>query len=126
MPHHPKPFFKASRGRWYLQIGPKQFNLGPDEDEAFGKYHELMRRHAQGDIPETAPQPDALTVSELLDKFLDACRKDSAPRTFESYRDRLQSFVRHLKSQKRLALAADDFRPFCFAPVEPGKSLRSG
>jgi integrase len=112
MPHYPRPFFKASRGRWYLQIGPKQFNLGPDEDEAFKKYHEIMRQHADGVLPEATSQPDALTAVELFDKFLDACRKDSAPRTYESYRDRLQFFVRHLKEKKRLSLAADDLRPF--------------
>jgi integrase len=109
MAHRPKPFFKASRNRWYLQLGPRQYNLGPDEAEAFRQYHELMRGYGDGKVPE--PATDGPTVVELLDKFLDACQRDAARRTFESYRDRLQFFVKHLKANKRLALAAADLKP---------------
>jgi hypothetical protein len=35
MPHFPKPFFKKSRGVWYVEIDRHQYNLGPDRDEAF-------------------------------------------------------------------------------------------
>lgn len=112
MAHFPKPFFKTTRNRWYLQIGPKQFNLGPDEAEAFQQYHELMRQHGNGGVPEPQYATDALTVVELLDRFLENCQKESAERTFESYRDRLQFFTRHLKANKRLGLAADGLKPF--------------
>jgi hypothetical protein len=29
MSHYPKPFFRKSRGLWYVQIADKQHNLGP-------------------------------------------------------------------------------------------------
>lgn len=29
MAHYPKPFFRAPRGLWYVQIDGKQINLGP-------------------------------------------------------------------------------------------------
>ena len=44
MAHYPKPFFRAPRGRWYVQINGKQINLGPDKDAAFKAYHGLMQR----------------------------------------------------------------------------------
>ena len=44
MPHYPKPFFRAPRGLWYVQIDGRQVNLGPDRDEAFRRYHDLMAR----------------------------------------------------------------------------------
>ena len=42
MPHFPKPFFRTGRGVWYVEIDRRQINLGPDRDEAFRHYHELM------------------------------------------------------------------------------------
>jgi hypothetical protein len=35
MPHYPKPFFRKSRGLWYVQIDGKQHNLGPHQADAF-------------------------------------------------------------------------------------------
>ena len=57
MPHYPKPFFKPSRKTWYVQIGPRQHNLGPDRDEAFRRYHELMAEK---------PQPPAPTAGDSV------------------------------------------------------------
>jgi hypothetical protein len=40
MPLFRKPFFRASRGLWYLEIvRGKQVNLGRDRDAAFARYH---------------------------------------------------------------------------------------
>jgi len=44
VPHYPKPFFLAPRGLWYVQLDGHQINLGPDRDEAFRRYHDLMAR----------------------------------------------------------------------------------
>jgi hypothetical protein len=32
VPDYPKPFFRAPRGLWYVQIDGRQVNLGPDTD----------------------------------------------------------------------------------------------
>ena len=48
MPHYPKPFFRAPRGLWYVQLDGRQVNLGPDRDEAFRRYHDLMARPESG------------------------------------------------------------------------------
>ena len=91
MPHYPKPFFRAPRGLWYVQIDGRQVNLGPERDEAFRRYHDLMARGR--DRPEP-PAGDAAV--SILDAFLDWCQKHRAPRTYEWYREYLQSFARSI------------------------------
>ena len=44
--HIPTPFFRKSRSRWYVQINGRQINLGPDKEEAFRRYHQLMAEAA--------------------------------------------------------------------------------
>jgi hypothetical protein len=86
MPHFPKPFFKKGRGVWYVEIDRKQINLGPDRDEAFRRYHQLM----------TQPQARKVAADSVLgviDAFLDWCSKHRAAHTYRWYRDRLQEFA---------------------------------
>ena len=35
MTKFPKPFYRADRGLWYVQLDGKQIKLGPDRDNAF-------------------------------------------------------------------------------------------
>ncbi len=42
MAHFPKPFYRAYRSSWYVQLGGIQKNLGPEKVEAFRRYHALM------------------------------------------------------------------------------------
>ena len=86
MPHFPKPFFKKARGLWYVEINRKQINLGPDEEEAFRQYHQLM-----GQPQEIAVSPESLVA--IIDAFLEWTLKNRSPDTFEWYRYRLQRFV---------------------------------
>ena len=86
MSHFPKPFFRAPRGVWYVQINKKQHNLGPDRKRAFELYHDLMRQ----------PQPQRVaadSVVAIIDAFLDWCQKHRAPDTYVWYQSRLQLFV---------------------------------
>ena len=86
MPHFPKPFFKKARGVWYVEIERKQVNLGPDRDEAFRRYYQLM----------TQPRPTKVAADSVLgviDAFLEWCSKHRAPDTYRWYHDRLQEFV---------------------------------
>lgn len=86
MAHFPKPFFKKSRGLWYVEINRKQINLGPDKDEAFRQYHQLM-----GKPREQIVSNDLLV--DLIEAFLDWTHKNRAPDTYEWYRYRLQRFA---------------------------------
>src|SRR4051812_47893155 len=84
MPHFPKPWFRQDRGLWYVQMHGRQYNLGRDREKAFARYAELL----------TAPAPvHADLVAGVIDGFLAWCERHRAPRTYEWYRDHLQSFL---------------------------------
>ena len=87
MAHFPKPFFKKARKSWYVQINQKQVKLGPDRDEAFCQYHQLMQRPAEA----VTTSPESLVG--IIDAFLDWTNRNRAPDTYEWYRHRLQRFV---------------------------------
>ena len=116
MPHHPKPFFRSGRG-WYVQIGKQQIKLanGPKnsqtEAEAWEHYHALMTERA-GTTPTSSRTTvsSGLAVAEVLDKYLDWCRKHRSARTHGWYHDHLQNFVDHLGDNARLPALA--LRPF--------------
>ncbi len=87
----PKPFYRTARKAWFVQLGDKQIKLGLDRDAAFRRYHELMGQ------PEAPPPPVAsASVVGVLDAFLDWCQKHEAARTYDWYRDYLESFARTL------------------------------
>jgi hypothetical protein len=66
VPRYSKPFFRAPRGLWYVQINGRQVKLGPDRDEAFRRYPDLMARAR--DEPESSTGDSVVSV---LDAFLD-------------------------------------------------------
>jgi len=106
MAEPPKPFFKASRGTWYLEINRRQINLGPDEHEAWKKYFQIM-----ADPPKAKPKfrkAPTGSVVEILDKFLTWCKDNRAQETYEWYQWRLQSFARHIGTKLR----ADQLKHF--------------
>jgi integrase/recombinase XerC len=113
MSHHPKPFFRTGRG-WFLQLGKQQMKLadGPDtvesKDAAWQRYHELMAERAKA-TPQAA-KPDAITVVEVLDKYLAWCRAHRAERTYEWYHDHIQGFINHAGEVVRQP--ATDLKPF--------------
>ena len=100
MSHYPKPFFKKARGLWYVEINRKQINLGPDREEAFRQYHQLMTR------PREQPVSPEMLAS-IIDAYLDWVQKNRAAETYEWYRYRLQRFVTKYPEMRVAAL-----RPF--------------
>jgi integrase len=100
MPHFPKPFFKKSRGLWYVEVDRRQINLGPDRAEAFRRYHALMREPQTHTVCPTA-------WAAIVDLFLDWVQKHRSPETFEWYRYRLERFC-----QRYPNLRAADIRPY--------------
>lgn len=100
MPRFPKPFYREDRNLWYVQIAGKQHNLGSDKDEAFRRYHLLMQ----------APKPVASTlVVGIIDGFLDWTQEHRAPRTFDWYKDHLQSFIDSLVDKQ---IKTADLKPY--------------
>jgi hypothetical protein len=100
MPHFPKPFFKKSRGVWYVEIDRHQYNLGPDRDEAFRQYYQLM-----GQPRERRVSPESLTG--IVDAFLEWVERNRSPDTYEWYRYRLQRFIDRYPD-----LRASELRPY--------------
>lgn len=106
MQKFPKPFFRQQRQRWYVQIRGKQINLGPDRDEAFRLYHEMM---GNGTKPKSSISiVPGETVVGLIDTFLDWCFKHKAERTYDWYVEKSTSFVRTLPA----GLTVDQLKPF--------------
>lgn len=104
MPHFPKPFYRKARRRWYVEINGKQINLGPDQEEAFQQYHELM---ASPEPVIFKPADPGQPVAALCDRFLEWVQNHRAEPTYEAYRYRLQRFV-----DRYPELTVDELRPF--------------
>jgi hypothetical protein len=101
---HPEPFFRTARNAWYIQIGSRQIKLGPDKEEAFRKYHQLMA--APQEIP--APATTSTLVVFVVDGFLEFVQKNLAADTYRWYADRLNEFCRFIAP----TLKVKELRPF--------------
>ena len=56
----PKPWFRDDRQTWFVTIRGERHNLGPDEQEAKRRFHQLM---AEKPKPKPVPKLDALSVA---------------------------------------------------------------
>lgn len=101
MAHFPKPFFRPRKNRWYVQLSGKQINLGADKDEAFRRYYDVMADSKKPVPPVVVPKDPPLVT--VLDAFLDWCRSHRELRTFEAYKERIQSFLDFLPDKTILA-----------------------
>ncbi len=98
----PKPFFRKSRQRWYLQLGTKQIDLGPSEREAMAKYFAIMAE-TTGKAPVVTAEA---TVEELTQAFLVWVRRNRESGTARWYSDFLTGF-----SEVWGSLKVADLRP---------------
>jgi integrase/recombinase XerC len=106
MAHFPKPWFRAARGVWYVQIGGRQINLGGDREAAFAEYHRLMGRHRPGEGP---PQDEAAPpVVNVLARFRAWVEANRSAATLRLYDERLQSFIDSLVNQR---LTVEQLKP---------------
>lgn len=76
MPHFPKPWFRKTRGVWMVQVGGVQHNLGANREQAFQRYHDLMRQPV---APKKVPNE---SVVGAIDKYLDWCKEHQSEVTF--------------------------------------------
>ena len=90
MPHFPKPFYRASRDLYYVQLNGKQINLGRDKDEAYRRYHQILASETDDTV---VVEPENASIAVLCDMFLEWVEKHLAPATYGWYQPRLQSFV---------------------------------
>jgi len=113
MKKFPKPWFRPQRGVWYVTLDGKQHNLGPDKDEAFQRYHELMSK----------PRERVLTdsVASICDSFLEWVQKHQAPDTYRWYKDRLQAILNAIPS-----LRVSQLRPYHIQQFVDGLDVSGG
>ncbi|MBW3539087.1 MAG: tyrosine-type recombinase/integrase [Planctomycetes bacterium] len=96
----PKPWFRPSRGCWYITLDGRQHNLGAcEESEAWVRADALKRQR-----PNVSPE----AVVALIDAYLDWCQKHRAAETYRWYLDRLQSFAKTIEAD----LTVSDLKPF--------------
>ena len=122
MARKPSPWYWPERNAWFTILTGQRHPLGDHPSDLplplkrKGKwvippsiekqFHSLL---AAPEVRTIALTTSGLSVSELFDKFLDWTQKNKAARTFEWYRDHLQSFLNHLGTGR---IAASDLRPF--------------
>lgn len=85
MKKFPKPWYRPSRGVWYVTIDGKQINLGPDKEAAFQEYKRLLNQPRQCQVPPSS-------VAAIVDAFLEWTKQHRASDTYEWYRYRLELF----------------------------------
>lgn len=86
MARRPKPWFRKGRG-WFVTLDGKQIPLGDKKQEAFARFYELMNSPV-----ERAVNSEQQLLS-IMDEFLEWNRRNRAPATFQSYKEKLQSFI---------------------------------
>jgi hypothetical protein len=88
MAREPQKHWKASHQCWYVKIAGKFIRLDPDEEKAQRLYHEVMS--GQREIgPKTK-------VAELVRDYLRWSKSHHKPRTYEWYREHLESFSKQV------------------------------
>ena len=102
---HPEPWYRPSRGVWYLTLNGKQINLGADQTEAFRFYHELMSQ-PRPQAPKFSPVA-TISLPDLVDRFLDWVSHHRARETYGWYQYRLERLCR-----KYPTLTAESLKPY--------------
>jgi integrase len=102
-PH--KLWFRKSRNTWFVEIDAKQYNLGPDREEATTRFHELLAKRP------TKASPNS--VAAILDEFVVYVENHKTAATARWYKDYLQDFLTYLKDHAHspISMPASGLRP---------------
>jgi integrase len=114
-PYPEYPLFAHATGRWCKKIRGRLVYFGPwsDPDAALARYVEQKDALHAGRTPR--PDPEALTVKDLANSFLNHKRDllnagELSPRTWAQYKETCDLLVKHLGKQRLVAdLAPEDF-----------------
>ena len=113
----PKPFWRAARNNWFVQIDGKQVKLSPDKDEAFRLYHELMARKPEDRASPALQKNNApLLAIQLVDDFLGWAKVNRAAGTYTIYKQYLTEFARSIPRGLEVA----DLKPYHVTRVMDG------
>jgi integrase len=88
-----KLWWRGDRKSWYSTIDGKQVNLGSDRKKAEKEFHALKAGSVRVDR-------FRLTVIGACDLYLDWAERHVKPKTFNSYRHYLQSWINHVGTMR--------------------------
>jgi integrase/recombinase XerC len=118
-----QPFFRKSRGLWYVWHDGRQVNLGADKDTAFVKWHDLTVKAKRTITCRQTSAPLERLVVVIVDEFLDWCQKHRSPDTYRWYKDRLNDFCKSIAPD----LTVEQFKPHHVQKwVDAKENLASG
>ncbi len=106
MARSPQPWFRQDRQAWFVTINGQRHNLGPDEQEAKRKFHELMASKPKCPIATHT----YLTVADIFEKFLAWTSIHRAPKTYQWNQFRIQMFVDALGAG--VSMPVSSLKPF--------------
>lgn len=89
----PRPWFRKSRGEWYVNIDGKTHRLGKDQARAHAKFAALLRIKPTNELPTESCQ-----FATLAGRFLDWVKFNRALTTYEWYRQYLDQFEASLEA----------------------------
>jgi len=101
MKKFPKPWYRETRGVWYVTLNGHQHNLGPDEAEAFERYAKLLAAAQQ---QQRVMKSDSVVA--IIDEFLHWLQRNRSAGTYGWFHYRLERFARKYPN-----LSAADLRP---------------
>lgn len=90
MGRRPKPWWREQCNAYYATVHGVQHNLGATLKEAKDRLKELVKQPPK--------KAGGESLAAVLDDFLHFTEENRAPKTYQGYRDFLQSFGDHLKS----------------------------
>src|SRR5262245_14979035 len=107
MAKKPSPWYWEARGGWYITRQGQHVSLGkhpadaPPPSKRGGKwvvpepilraFYGEMSAKPEAKTPKTGPAGEGPTVFEVFEKFLGWCQRHREARTYEWYRDHIQS-----------------------------------
>lgn len=115
----PKPFFRKSKGAWYLQIGKRQISLGRDKKAAWQRYHEIM-------ADEQPFKESTVTVAALFERYLGWVQKNRKPSTYDKVRHLLSRFAKFCgKKKKAMSLRGAELSDWTESETKWNSTTRS-
>ncbi|HTU17857.1 MAG TPA: site-specific integrase [Gemmataceae bacterium] len=124
MAKKPSPWFWEARDGWYITRNGQHIKLGkhpadaPPPSKRNGKwvvpdsvmqaFYDTMSTNTEAENPRSAA--DGPAVAEIFEKYLSWCQQHREARTYDWYRDHIQSFIDFLDKPAQMPVAA--LKPF--------------
>lgn len=103
-----KPWYRKSRGAWFVTLHGKQVKLAGTKQEALDQYRKLIADPPKAEQPKDAPKD---YVVGIIQRFMRDVRAERASDTIEWSRYRLQRFIDYLVAQELDGLTVGELGP---------------